>query len=84
MKDSELVFALMLQVKKAVNYGTCISERDVTTIITRPMWRRFLRATGDEEDLEPTEWSVKGCRRVYGSRTIVVESDRMAAVSFAR
>lgn len=45
MNDRDLVCALMLQVKKAVNYGVCISERDVTTIITRLLWRRFLRAT---------------------------------------
>lgn len=73
--------ALMGQVAAAVpdGYG---SELDVVTIITRPLWRAWNRAVGSPEDCEPTEWLGSETHRVYGSRTIVVESDEMRAVSF--
>jgi hypothetical protein len=58
------------------------SERNVRTVITRPMWNAFCRASGIPENTEPTEWI--GChktRRVFGSETIVVESDEWWSAS---
>ena len=82
-EDHELMSALIGQVRKAVPAGK--SEEAVTTLITRPMWRAFCRALDMPEDSVPTEWlGMHGTIRVYGSRTIVTESDMMASVSFAQ
>lgn len=80
--DDLIMVALIDQVQKAMSKDKCKNERDVTTIISRPMWRAWNRAVESPEDAEPTEWNPIECHRVYGSKTIVVESDSMAAVSF--
>jgi hypothetical protein len=50
-------------------------ETDVVTYVTRPMWNAFLRAAKKSENLSPTVWKGMGTVRVFGSETIVVESD---------
>ena len=54
----------------------------VTTIITRAMWRAYLRGTGRPETDEPNQSpNVHQSRRVAGSHTIVVDQPGMWAVS---
>jgi len=54
-------------------------------MITRPMWNAFLRGVGVPEDSEPTEWKgAHGTIRVWGSETIVVESQEMWSYSKAK
>jgi hypothetical protein len=77
--DFQVMVALVHQVSKAVPKGG--NERDVTTIITRPMWQAFCRATNEPEDSEPTDWLSLASTRVFGSQTIVVESPAWRAVS---
>lgn len=80
MTDREIMCALIGQVAHA---AAGKSETSVTTIITRPMWNAFLRATGSPENSDPTAWKwPKETHRVYGSETIVVDSEEMASVSF--
>lgn len=80
--DDDILRALIRQVAKAMPPGQ--SETAVTTVVTRPMWQAWCRATGIPEDSEPTEWiGAHNTHRIYGSRTIIVESGHMAAVSFA-
>jgi len=78
--DAAIISAMIEQVSKAVPKGG--NETDVITLVSRPMWRAWCRAVGIPEFSEPTEW--KGCHtfRIYGSRTIIVESEQMAAASF--
>lgn len=58
------------------------SERNVRTVITRPMWNAFCRASGLPPDSEPTEWKgIHHTRRVFGSETIIVESDEWWSAS---
>lgn len=79
--DEQIVRALIVQVASAVPPGG--NERDVTTVISRPMWNAFCRATGIPEDSEPTRWvGANETRRVYGSATVVVENGEMISVSF--
>ena len=79
----EIVYALIDGVRKAIpQYG---SERDVTTVITRPLWRIWNVGTNSPPDSEPTPWLwPEKCNRVYGSETIVVESEKFEAVSFVK
>jgi len=71
--------ALIGQVAAAADKDT---ETTVVTRITRPMWRAWLRAVGEPEDKEPTGWlGIHKTLRVYGSRTIVIESEEMFAIS---
>ena len=79
--DDEILRQLIHQVSKAKPKGG--NETAVTTYVTRPMWKAWCRAAGIPEDSEPTEWN--GCHtcRVYGSKTIIIESEQMAAISFA-
>lgn len=80
MTDTEIMCALIGQVASAANGR---SEREVKTLITRPMWNAFLRSIGAKENAVPTEWrGIHRTIRVYGSETIVIESDEMASVSF--
>lgn len=80
--NREILTTLINQVAKAVPDGQ--SEQAVTTIVTRPMWDQWCKAVGIPIGSSPTDWQLgEGCRRIYGSRTIVVESDVMASVSFA-
>jgi len=77
--DDNVMRCLMHQVAKAAGRDT---ERNTKTIITRPMWNSFCRAVRMPENSEPTEWlGAKKTRRVYGSETIVIESDEMFAVT---
>jgi hypothetical protein len=80
INDHEIAYALMEGVSKAVpDKG---SERDVVTYVSRPMWQAFCRAANIPELSEPTLWSNDGeCCRIYGSATIVVDTDKMIAVS---
>lgn len=58
------------------------SEMNVRTVITRPMWNAFCRASGIQENSEPTAWlGIHKTRRVFGSETIVVESDEWWSAS---
>lgn len=76
-----LVFALIGQVTMARPQAG--NERDVTTVITRPLWQRWNTALGYPPDTPPSEeWIGVHTHRVYGSRTIVIESEHEAAVSY--
>lgn len=76
-----IVSALIDQVQKAVPKGG--SELDVRTIITRPLWDKFMAAGGHPPGTMPTGWlGIHKTRRVFGSETRVVESEKFAAVSF--
>lgn len=79
VSDIELMCALIDQVMRAVPSGG--TESNVVTRISRPLWRRWCRATGSKG--EPTEWKLHGCRRVFGSKTIVFKSDKLIAWSKA-
>lgn len=83
MTDDEILCALIGQVADAAR--PCHSELEVTTLITRPMWNAFLRATKTPENTAPTAWlGIGKTHRVYGSETIVVERADFASVSFRR
>lgn len=82
MKDLDIVAALVNQVRFAVPQGG--TERDVVTIITRPMWQGFLRGINESADAEPTDWLGHETFRVNGSLTIVIEREESYAVSLAR
>jgi len=72
--------ALIKQVLTAANGG---NEQGVVTVITKPMWQAFLRATGGNPKQKPTKMlGVGNTFRVYGSHTIVVESTQMKSFSF--
>lgn len=76
----EIVHALIEQVSKAVPKGR--TETAVRTIISRPLWRLFNRELGHPEDVEPTGWvGIHKTHRVYGSETVVVESDKLFSFS---
>lgn len=77
--DFQVMAALVSQVARAVPKGG--NERDVTTIITRPMMQAFCRATNEPEDSEPTDWLSLATLRVYGSQTVIVESPAWRSVS---
>lgn len=81
-QDEAIMCALVKQVAKAANNN---SETCVTTFITCPMWNAHLRAVGIPENSEPTKWlGLYDTIRVYGSETIVVESDKIASMSFRK
>lgn len=80
-QDRFVMMALIAQVSKARPAQG--SERDVRTLISRPMWNAFCRATKLPEDSEPSEWLGTESHRVFGSETVVFESDEMISVSFA-
>ncbi len=79
--DADILRALIEQVSKAVPNGG--NETDVITLVSRPMWRAWCRGAGIPEGSQPTEWIGSYTFRIYGSRTIIVESELMAAASFA-
>lgn len=77
--DEKITRALIDQVNSAIPpWG---NERDVKTFVSRPMWEAFLRFLKLPSGTEPTEWRIKDCVRVYGSETIVVDSDLMFSYS---
>jgi len=78
ISEPQLVNALICQVTKAANGG---SETDVTTFISKPLWKRFLKAIGINESSKPTGWNGDKTIRVYGSNTIVVESNELFSCS---
>lgn len=83
MTDHEILSTLIGQVSRArPKHG---SEMNVITLISRSMWRLWNEATDCNPDDEPMNWThdPKQCRRVYGSYTVVVESEAFFAVSFA-
>ncbi len=77
--DDEVMRSLIHQVSKAVPEGG--SERDVLTIITRPMWEMWCRAVGNPADSLPDN-GVAG-NRVYGSYTVLIDSTSCEAGSTA-
>lgn len=80
--DRSIMSALIGQVAKSVPEGC--AETSVTTIVSRPMWRAWCRGTGMDEDSKSTPWvGNPNTRRIYGSETVIVESEQMFAVSFA-
>jgi len=82
MIEEEVCFALVEQVENA----SCdfeVPRACITTVITRPLWRIFCRYWDWDENSEPTEWvGLELSRNVGGTRTIVIESEHFAAVSF--
>jgi hypothetical protein len=77
--QDKVICALIGQVADAVPPSG--NEQDVITHISRPMWNLWCRAVGEPEHSTPSpQWSLHG-NRVYGSRTIIVESDEYFAVS---
>ena len=73
----QIARALVAQVALAAN-GRC--ETDVVTFITKPMWRAFMKELGHSPNTKPTEWTtIKDTRRVYGSKTIVVDGTKQMA-----
>lgn len=80
MSDEQIMCALIGQVAAAAGGQV---ESSVETRISRPMWRAWCRAVKVPEDSEPTEWlGIHKTLRVYGSRTVIVESEEMFAASF--
>jgi hypothetical protein len=85
-EEQLVIFTLIDQVQNALKSrlgevpGIC--ERDVRTVITRPMWNVFCRAIGVPENSTPTEWlGLHNTIRVAGSETIVIESDEWWSAS---
>ena len=80
--DQSIFLALIRQVTQAVPDGQ--SETSVTTVVSRPMWHAWCRGTGMGENSEPTAWiGNPNTQRIYGSETVVVESEKFFAISFA-
>lgn len=67
--DDEVMRALIHQVSKAVPEGG--SERDVLTIVMRPMWEMWCRATRLPANSIPDN---KSGNRIYGSFTVLIDS----------
>ena len=75
----DITRALISQVSKAAGSG---SELEVETRISRPLWRLWNTILGVHPDTEPTDWLGEGhTHRVYGSKTIVVDSDGLWSFS---
>lgn len=64
--------------------GVVETERDLRTLISRPMWEAFLQIMGHPPGTNPTDWIGIGTIRIYGTETIVVESNEMWAVTMRR
>lgn len=79
MNDDEIGRDLIKQVATAMpRNGT---EQNVVTHVSRPMWRAWCRFVQMPEDSRPTAWFGIGTHRIYGSETIIVESNEFFAVS---
>ncbi len=77
--DEEIMRALINQVQSAANGSV---ETQVTTFITKPMWKSFLRAIGAPANSAPTEWiGIEKTIRVYGSHTVIIPGKGMHSVS---
>ena len=70
----EITRLLVNQVIKTLRSSddTTVSEADVTTIITSAMYEKFCDEVGCEY----------GDTAVYGTKTIIIQSDELKAVSF--
>lgn len=78
-EDREIMIALIGQVANAAQGSV---ETKVRTVISRPMWRAWCRAVGVPQNSKPTAWlGIGKTIRVYGSETIVFESDEMVSAS---
>ena len=73
--DTEIMLALIKQVLIAAKGDT---ETTVTTRISVPMWRAFLRGCGDKN----TKGNPRPGYSVFGSHTVLVKSNRLFAVSY--
>lgn len=86
--DSKTFWSLIDGVTNAAKAAGGGSERNVITFISRPLWRRWNATAGHPPDDPPTAWGGpsgkdrKATRWVFGSETVVVESDEYFAVSF--
>jgi hypothetical protein len=60
------------------------SERDVVTFVSKPLWNIWCEMTEMPPGTKPSDWIKDGCARIYESETILVDSDRFFAVSFAQ
>lgn len=86
--DEQIMLALIGQVADAhanLRKNICgpSTEADVQTIISRPMWDAFCRATKTPVGTKPTAWlGIGKTHRVYGSETHVVESEHMFSFSY--
>lgn len=82
----DVMVSLIDQVRAAMRHrdGFDGNEREVVTLITRRFWVLWCAAVGLPPNSEPGPWEGLKSRRVYGSLTIVVESDVFAACSFVR
>lgn len=89
MTDDTILRHLIHQVQKAAKGS---NEREVTTVLTRPMWQSFLRAVDLPEYIEPTGWNGLDhmkTARVFGSETFVygdnaTPPDFLLSISFNR
>jgi hypothetical protein len=78
--DQAIMLGLISQVQRAARGA---SEVHVTTLISKPMWEAFCRATGMPKNSKPTEWlGIHKTKRVFGSETILVKSRAHFAISF--
>ena len=78
--EEQLMFSLIDQVLLATSAAADVkpmaSERDVLTVITRPMWDLFCKAAGIPPNSSPSEWKGIHTIRVFGSETRVIESSQ--------
>jgi hypothetical protein len=81
--DSEITRALIRQVLAALQDATIggMTEANVLTYVTRPMWEAFLRYQGLPEVTPPTPWQGVDTVRIFGSETIIVESEEWWSLS---
>lgn len=79
-----LIGQVLLATYAAADFRPMASERDVVTLITRPMWEAFCRAAAIPPHSMPTEWKGVKSIRVFGSETKIVESDQWWSLSTPR
>lgn len=60
------------------------NETDVVTFISRPMWELFLAEVAEAVSFMPDESNGADTIRVYGSETVVFESEAVFAYSVPR
>lgn len=73
--------ALIRQVTNAVPKGG--TEQDVVTYISRTMWSLWCEFINEPPGPPSETWSLT-CRRVYGSRTVVVNKEGKGMWSFSK
>lgn len=85
--ERDILCALVGQVQRAAAGD---SEATVTTLVTRPMWALWCKATRmggvEPETLIPCQFQVNGVTmrpaRIFGSRTYIIPGDQLVSVSF--